>query len=135
MYKTLILMVITISIVVLGYNIQNNHYFANKKSPNNVRQSFYKKSVEILNFYTNKIEKKSIFTDKDNEYLLGYYRSMPSVSREEVMIKSSLTYLDLIYRNFESNLKENKEEEMNRNMEKFQEQLQEVLKLLELDNK
>jgi hypothetical protein len=124
-----------LTLVLIGCNNKNEIYLANKNPPSNVRESFYKKSVEVSNFYVEKLKSRSLYTNEDNEYLLGYYRSTPSDSSEEVMIKTSLTYLDLIYKNFEVNLKgKNKEEEIKSDIIEFQEQLKEVLKLLELDN-
>lgn len=48
------------------------------------------------------------------------------------MIKTSLTYLDLIYRDFDLNLKGNKDKEMKITIKDFNEKLQETLKLLEI---
>lgn len=126
--------VLIIAVVIfaqLGCN-KNVEYQVNNNPPDNVRGSFYKKSVEILNYYTNNINTRSFFKEEDNEYLLGYYRSTPSGSTEETMIKTSLTYLDLIYRDFDLNLKGNKDKEMKINIKDFNEKLQETLKLLEI---
>jgi len=119
---------------LIGCNNKSDSYSANKNPPQNVSESFYKKSVEVLNFYIEKLESRSSYTEEDNEYLLEYYRSMPSSSIEEVMIKTSLTYLDLIYKNFEVNLKANKEEGMKLNINEFEDQKINTLKLLEINN-
>lgn len=50
-----------------------------------------------------------------------------------MMIKTSLTYLDLIYKNFEKNLKSNNEEQLKFDLIDFEEQLREVLKLLKIE--
>ncbi|MFC5472238.1 hypothetical protein ACFPPD_26495 [Cohnella suwonensis] len=123
-----------VMLALLGCN-NSDIYSANKNPPTNVRDSFYKKSVEIMNFYVDKVESRTLYTNEDNEYLLGYYRSTPSNSSEEVMIKTSLTYLDLIYKNFDENLKGNNEGELKSDIIDFQEQLKEVLKLLEMDER
>ncbi|MBP1989629.1 hypothetical protein [Paenibacillus eucommiae] len=135
-FKFVVFLIFAIlTFVLVGCNNKNDSYSANESPPQNVSESFYKKSVEILNFYVKKIETKTLYTNEDNEYLLGYYRSTPTESSEELMIKTSLTYLDLIYKNFEINLKGNKEDEEESKIKEFQKQLNEVLNLLDIDAK
>ncbi|MCJ8013215.1 hypothetical protein MUG84_15895 [Paenibacillus sp. KQZ6P-2] len=121
---------------LFGCMSQNsNSYLPNKVTPINVREEFYIKSVEVLNFYIKKVETESMYTEADNEYLLGYYRSMPSQSDEEINIKTSLTYLDLAYKGFDENLKAKKEEDIQQSINEFNKYKEEVSKQLELISK
>jgi len=63
-----------------GCSNKKESYLVNNNPPNNVRESFYIKSIEILNYYSNRIETRSPYTNESNEYLLGYYASTPSES-------------------------------------------------------
>jgi hypothetical protein len=121
---------------LLGCKSQNSDsYSPNKKTPTNVREEFYRMSVEVLNFYIKKVETESLYTKADNEYLLGYYRSMPSHSDEEIKIKTTLIYLDLAYKGFDENLKAKKEEDTQQSINEFNKYKEEVLKQLELKSK
>lgn len=131
--------IILTSIILLIFAVtgcsNNQSYSPNKNSPSNVRESFYEKSVEVMNFYIKKIESRSVYHNDDNEYLLEYYRSTPSNSSEEVMIKTSLTYLDLIYKNYENSLKNDDGDQIESDLIDFQNQLKEVLELLEIEER
>ncbi|MNL49244.1 hypothetical protein D3C87_1721640 [compost metagenome] len=119
-----------------GCNSQNlESYSPNKISPANVREEFYKKSIEVLNFYIRKVETKSSYTEADNDYLLGYYRSMPSQSAEEVRIKSSLTYLDLDYKILNDKLKAKQVKDLQQEITEFNKHKSVVLNQLELESK
>ncbi len=131
-FKNRVLLIFTMLMFVLSGCNKNESYSANNNPPYNVRESFYKKSIEVMNYYTKNVNTRTLYKDEDNEFLLGYYRSTPSESTEEIMIKTSLTYLDLIYRDFDLNLKVNKDEEAKLKIKDFEEQLLEALKLMEI---
>lgn len=134
--KLFLIVILFLIFSIVGCNSQNSKtYSPSKTIPLNVRENFYMKSVEVVNFYIKKVETNSLYTDDDNEYLLGYYRSMPSKNSEELTIKTSISYLDIAYKNFEENLKKHNESEIEQSINEFNVQKEEALKLLLIEPK